>query len=77
MYLFTYSLSHISILMYMHEYIYTYLCSRVHIHTYMHAHVHLCIPTLHQKLLAGGVLTSGPLFCLICTIISIKIGHFD
>ena len=31
----------------------------------------------HQELLGGGASTPGPLFCLICTIISKKSGLFD
>ena len=31
----------------------------------------------HQELLGGGFSTLGPLFCLICTIISTKTGLFD
>jgi len=35
------------------------------------------LTTPHQKLLGGGVSTPGPLFCLICTIISNKRGLLD
>jgi len=34
-------------------------------------------PNPHQKHLGGGFWTPGPLFCLICTIISNKTGHYD
>jgi len=41
--------------------------------------VYVCLPraTLHQKFLGCGFLTPMPLFCLICTIISNKMGMLD